>query len=301
MVGRYANGLILGLLCFVMPSIFGILQQSVSDKKKFDNLTDVSFTKSALATKARKEKRLDELHQLAALMLGGVIAKIDTAALMASQAAQYNTKAVSDNLRSLIEAARANSEVQSASRYAMHTFMVKYEGLMDNVFRKNVSDLLAGKLKGVDLKIVEKYIKNLKNITLPVYLNKLQTVEAKDLAQMKMVLPDKNQIDTCLARSLSDFNMYYSKVIQAILEVSKLTNLRVPRGPITLGYFAVIVTDQAQEQECPICFEDYSIGEAVLTPCGHKFHKGCILNALKKAKTCPICRMPITAESLISA
>jgi len=45
-------------------------------------------------------------------------------------------------------------------------------------------------------------------------------------------------------------------------------------------------------ETCPICFEDYKIGDkvVVLPKCQHNFHPECVGNWLVKNPLCPMCR-----------
>ncbi|CAH9108149.1 unnamed protein product [Cuscuta europaea] len=45
-------------------------------------------------------------------------------------------------------------------------------------------------------------------------------------------------------------------------------------------------------EACSICLDDFRAGSAVisLSPCSHKFHKGCIAKWLRRRRTCPMCR-----------
>ncbi|MTI11911.1 RING finger domain-containing protein [Sansalvadorimonas verongulae] len=45
---------------------------------------------------------------------------------------------------------------------------------------------------------------------------------------------------------------------------------------------------------CTICLEGFHWQENIhSTPCHHLFHSRCLLNALNKARHCPICRQPL--------
>jgi len=45
------------------------------------------------------------------------------------------------------------------------------------------------------------------------------------------------------------------------------------------------------QPSCPICSEDYHVAEkATRIPCGHFYHRDCIMPWLESKRTCPICR-----------
>lgn len=49
---------------------------------------------------------------------------------------------------------------------------------------------------------------------------------------------------------------------------------------------------------CPICFCDYSEGQAIVTlVCKHYFHKECIWKWLKRDATCPMCKADLQLSS----
>eukprot|EP01135_Chromosphaera_perkinsii_P004435 Nk52_evm13s281 gene=Nk52_evmTU13s281 len=46
--------------------------------------------------------------------------------------------------------------------------------------------------------------------------------------------------------------------------------------------------------ECVICSEDYNAKQSVTSlPCGHRYHKGCIMPWLVKSNSCPCCRADV--------
>ena len=51
------------------------------------------------------------------------------------------------------------------------------------------------------------------------------------------------------------------------------------------------------QPSCPICSEDFSVGESQLCmPCSHFYHEACVVPWLDAKKTCPICRYELTNE-----
>ena len=51
------------------------------------------------------------------------------------------------------------------------------------------------------------------------------------------------------------------------------------------------------QPSCPICSEDFTVGEQQLCmPCAHFYHEACVVPWLDAKKTCPICRYELTSD-----
>lgn len=54
---------------------------------------------------------------------------------------------------------------------------------------------------------------------------------------------------------------------------------------------------EANNKECLICLDEHTIGSmAVKLPCGHLFHKPCVVEWLQKHCTCPVCRYEVQSN-----
>jgi hypothetical protein len=65
------------------------------------------------------------------------------------------------------------------------------------------------------------------------------------------------------------------------------------------GAVATVTIGQLDEPTCPICTEDYAVGDTVvkaLPQCKHGFHSACIKQWFNVNDTCPICRAVLPAK-----
>ena len=59
-------------------------------------------------------------------------------------------------------------------------------------------------------------------------------------------------------------------------------------------YISQNIIDKAENKQCPICLEEYSIENKICyLPCFHFFHSECIKNWLKKSNNCPLCKVDV--------
>ena len=82
------------------------------------------------------------------------------------------------------------------------------------------------------------------------------------------------------------------------LGLSKEDLNRISKKIYTKGYRMFL--SLSQQQLCPICFEDYKVGEevSVLPVCSHMFHSRCIEKWLGQNPLCPMCRNNIRNDLL---
>ncbi|KAJ8378610.1 hypothetical protein AAFF_G00238220 [Aldrovandia affinis] len=73
-----------------------------------------------------------------------------------------------------------------------------------------------------------------------------------------------------------------------------------PAEKETISSLPTVIVSQEQansNMECPVCKEDYAVGEPVRQlPCNHFFHSDCIVPWLEMHDTCPVCRKSLSGE-----
>ncbi|XP_074587582.1 uncharacterized protein LOC141843411 [Curcuma longa] len=78
-----------------------------------------------------------------------------------------------------------------------------------------------------------------------------------------------------------------------------IDDIQFGRGPGPASVAAVEGLQMATVGEgstCPICLDDFEVMSQVLAmPCGHPFHKVCLMEWLKRSHSCPLCRFSLPA------
>ena len=57
---------------------------------------------------------------------------------------------------------------------------------------------------------------------------------------------------------------------------------------------------ECDQQDCPICNEEFNETDSTTTPCKHIFHEQCLTKWIKISNTCPMCRKNLEESSLDS-
>lgn len=73
--------------------------------------------------------------------------------------------------------------------------------------------------------------------------------------------------------------------VKVILRMKKQAAWVTPKSPHVDWH------NEHTENECSICFEDFSSDDKYTLPCQHEYHKECIKKWLKTSSVCPICRI----------
>ena len=75
---------------------------------------------------------------------------------------------------------------------------------------------------------------------------------------------------------------------QVVVHKVKLKSRVITQGSLGLGLAGGLLN------ECPICLEEFSVGDVVseLT-CHHPFHRDCLTLWMQENHTCPLCRLPV--------
>jgi hypothetical protein len=53
---------------------------------------------------------------------------------------------------------------------------------------------------------------------------------------------------------------------------------------------SMVVVDNTQQDECPICLEELKTKKSVKTSCNHAYHEECMKVSLESSLKCPMCR-----------
>lgn len=242
MIAKQCLALSLGLLSLGTALHGTVAQYTKADKKTFDDLIDISFTKSSLSTKARKDKRVGDLRQLSALMTKRLVNIIDGSGLKK----EYNTASMLNILSLALAETSGKPELLSANRFATYDFEKEFEASMEAIFNDKVNTLLARPqnelfkelqaLLGSYKIIIGRSGQPFTLLTFEDYAQKDAKTNKDLILRLKRVLrPTKEETIQALQESLKKFNQNYEKIISSIKQVTKSTSDILPDS-ITLDY-----------------------------------------------------------------
>jgi hypothetical protein len=89
----------------------------------------------------------------------------------------------------------------------------------------------------------------------------------------------------------SDRDLRFSFEVSQKFITSKRLEIRFkPVGYSSMGSYPVVVEES--DETCPICFEEYRIGDTIAeTICKHRYHFDCLKKILRRE--CPCCRQSL--------
>lgn len=107
--------------------------------------------------------------------------------------------------------------------------------------------------------------------------------QAQRIEDFLNMMPSLNDLETTMNNQLG---------------LSKEDLNKIPRKIYSKGYRSFL--SLSQQHLCPICFEDYKVGEEVsdLPVCNHMFHSRCIEKWLSQNPLCPMCRTNVRNDLL---
>lgn len=265
-----------------------------NDKKLFEEFIDVGFTKTRLASEARKAKRLEDLQDLAARMVRQFIKMLEEEGIKVE-----NTDKVLKDLQHLLDESQSKRNVLGANIYATYQFRLNFYNCKDKAFEGKVKSIEKNTPFSSILATVKATIERKgEKFTARSFKQYVQQYPAssslKDLKD-KITLTESDIIH-CFEEALREFNSKFIKVIDSILAVGKLS-AKLPVRPLTIDY----IRNYNEEWQCAICTEPLEpvLANLVITPCKHVFHKNCLddwkakRKAAKQQITCPVCRQKI--------
>ncbi|XP_018564865.1 E3 ubiquitin-protein ligase TTC3 [Anoplophora glabripennis] len=104
------------------------------------------------------------------------------------------------------------------------------------------------------------------------------TEEEVTLALLKLLEENKGTLSNLPKEKIADD-------VKIILRMKKQAAWVTPKSPHVDWH------NPHTENECSICFEEFSLQDKYILPCQHEFHKECIKKWLKTSSVCPICRI----------
>lgn len=96
---------------------------------------------------------------------------------------------------------------------------------------------------------------------------------------------------TNLQRTISALAEQRRRTLRALERERYRRQLEIGKLEARLAFPVYVYTDDAKNDECPICHDGYEIGQDLtILKCGHDFHVQCLGAWLDQKDTCPLCR-----------
>ncbi|KAI0204912.1 SNF2 family N-terminal domain-containing protein [Astrocystis sublimbata] len=165
------------------------------------------------------------------------------------------------------------------------------------------------------------------------YVHRVRFTKLEQMRYEEMLVEAREILQQFIARSYSGGNkkrkrenttngergVGFANVLETLLRLRQicdhwtLTGSRVKDILAKLGKDDIVALTPANSQilldalaeairtseDCPICYDPIESHDPVITACKHRFGKGCIINALKRQKRCPMCRQEVTTDDLL--
>jgi len=110
---------------------------------------------------------------------------------------------------------------------------------------------------------------------------------------------DQTGILMNLLNNATNFDESLARSVRRVLQMGTvLTEGRAGLSDEEISALPKVRFNQAEEQQCSICLEQFQCGELLTAlPCLHFFHVSCITRWFEQSTQCPLCRLDCVAPS----
>lgn len=111
----------------------------------------------------------------------------------------------------------------------------------------------------------------------------------------------RENMNNLIVASIENYlrNMHTDEASRTRVRVQDyLRSTGIPRHQLSTALFRMSssnnrvksVETPVEANECPICYEEFSKTNKIITSCGHQYHSTCLFKHLQRNNTCPCCR-----------